>query len=72
MSFAWTDGFLGYYQLQYDSQCLVSNSSDGHHNWDVEEPNNATGSLECVQINEQGMWSDQDCSLFKNYTCVQR
>jgi len=72
MSFAWSDGHVGYYQQDYDIQCLSTVTSDGYNNWDFEEPNNSTTAVECAQLNGQGMWSDQDCSLFNNYICTKR
>ena len=71
-SFEWVDGYNGFFLNQFDIQCAETISFDGYHNWDFEEPNNAAAALECVQVGPQGMWSDQNCNLSKNYTCTQR
>ncbi|KAH7724816.1 mannose receptor C type 1-like protein [Aphelenchoides avenae] len=41
----------------------------GYTNWNANEPNNAGGTENCVEMNDDGTWNDLDCNTNRLFVC---
>jgi hypothetical protein len=70
--FTWTDGYFGYYDIEYD-WCTTSTTSSGYNNWKSGEPNNSNADEGCAEIyTTTGKWNDRDCDATRYYVCSMR
>merc|ERR1711936_719482 len=57
-AFTWVNG-----------QGLGVGSTLGEDPWGANEPNNSGGKEDCVHLNSNGMWNDNQCSAALKYIC---